>query len=332
MQDQIRAFLRHMEVNRGAARNTIAAYGADLTGFMEFAGEQRPPLAALTVSSIDRNLVEAYAADLRDRSYAPSTVARKVASLRSFCVYLEDHGVLPDDPTTELTQPRPQRPPPTTLSAGEIEELLRIVAATDTLEGKRDAAWIEVMYATGLRVTEIVSLDVGDVDLSPHTAHVRCAAPGRKPRALPLYERARAALEHYLERSRPGLLKNNVEPALFINRRGKRLTRQGLWLIARTYSRRAGIAERVSPAKAAPLVRGSQAERRSVPDRPPGNARARTQVDHAALREAAARRNPDRRQLIFAGRITPAALNHHARARPWQTRSRLRARASPTGT
>ena len=238
-----------MEVNRGAARNTIAAYGADLIGFMEFAGEQRPRPHPPAVSSIDRNLVEAYAADLRDRTYAPSTVARKVASLRSFCAYLEDHGVLADDPTTELTQPRPQRPPPITLSAGEIEELLRIVAATDTLEGKRDAAWIEVMYATGMRVTEIVSLDVGDVQLSPRTAHIHCTAPGRKPRTLPLHEHARAALEQYLDHSRPGLMKDRAEAALFINRRGKRLTRQGLWLIARTYSLRAGIAALVSPQK-----------------------------------------------------------------------------------
>ena len=247
MQEQIQAFLLHMTANRGASRNTIDAYGSDLSGFSDFALELQAGVAAPDADTINAELVSAYVEDLRGRLYAPSTVARKIASLRSFCGYLEERGTVSSNPAAHIDSPRAPRPERDPLSTEEIDQLLRIPAGTDTLEGARDAAWLELIYATGMRVTELASLNVGDVHRFPPPAYVRCAGPGKKERTIPVHERALEALAHYLNEARPKLLRNTAEPALFINRRGERLTRQGFWLIVKGYSRRAGMAERVTP-------------------------------------------------------------------------------------
>ena len=134
----------------------------------------------------------------------------------------------------------------------EVDALLRQPAQADTPEAIRDTAMLELMYATGMRVTELVSVNVESVHLEPRPGWVRCIGKGEKERTIPVYERALEAVERYLDEGRPKLLKNRPQLAMFVNRRGERLTRQGFWLILKGYARKASIEAHVTPPHAAP--------------------------------------------------------------------------------
>jgi len=168
-----------------------------------------------------------------------------VAAVKSFFKFLEDIGQISTNPAKELETPRAEKHLPATISAEDVDRLLA-APSDDTPAGLRDRAMLELLYATGLRVSELVSLNVNDVDLDEGT--VRCMGKGKKERVLPLYEKARYALYRYLEHGRPQLLgKDNRQDALFLNRRGTRLTRQGLWLIIKRYVEQIGITQNVTP-------------------------------------------------------------------------------------
>ena len=246
MHDRVQSFLHYMSAERGASRNTIDAYRNDLNGFVGFVGEQDGG-AAITPGSIDRELVTAYIAWLGDRSYAASTVARKVAALKSFCGFLLDHGDLAANPTAAIDSPRAPKPVPKPMTTQEVDVLLREPARHDTPEALRDAAMLELMYATGMRVTELVQINVESLHLAPRPGHVRCIGKGEKERTIPVHERALKAVERYLDDGRPKLLKDRPQPALFVNRRGERLTRQGFWLILKNYAGKARIETHVTP-------------------------------------------------------------------------------------
>jgi integrase/recombinase XerD len=180
------------------------------------------------------------------QEYASSTVARKVAAIRSFFHYLVERGQLEDDPTATLDSPRVRKRAPKSLSQDDMERLLSEPARTQTPKALRDRALLEVLYATGLRVTELVSLNVDDVNLA--SATVRVVRPkDQRERIVPVHQRALGPLQDYLERGRIQLLRDPQETALFLNHRGKRLTRQGLWLIVKHYVREVGIREEVTP-------------------------------------------------------------------------------------
>ncbi|MYB40992.1 MAG: site-specific tyrosine recombinase XerD [Chloroflexi bacterium] len=247
MHDRVQSFLHYMSAERGASRNTIDAYRNDLSGFVGFAGEQDGSEADLTPACIDRELVTAYIGWLGERSYAPSTIARKVAALKSFCGFLLDHGDLAANPTAAIDSPRAPKPVPKPLTTQEVDTLLRQPSTAETPEAIRDAAMLELMYATGMRVTELVSVNVDSVHLEPRPGWVRCIGKGEKERTIPVYERALEAVERYLDEGRPKLLKNRPQLALFVNRRGERLTRQGFWLILKGYASKAGIDAHVTP-------------------------------------------------------------------------------------
>lgn len=245
MQDAIHEFLEYLEAERGYSVNTLAAYQNDLGQFLVFLqqlpAEQRPASWA----NVTRDHVVQYILDMKEREYAPSTVARKVAALKSFLKYLEEAGRIPTNPAKDLETPRAEKHLPSTISAEEVDRLLA-APDTNTPTGLRDKAMLELLYATGLRVSELVSLNVQDVDLDEGT--VRCMGKGKKERILPIYDRARYALYQYLEKGRPRLVREQSgEEALFLNRRGTRLTRQGLWLIIKRYVEAVGIQENVTP-------------------------------------------------------------------------------------
>ena len=248
MHDRVQSFLHYMSAERGASRNTIDAYRNDLNGFVGFAGEQDGSAAELTPGCIDRELVTGYIGWLGERSYAASTIARKVAALKSFCGFLLDHGDLAANPD------RGDRLPPRTETGTEADDHPggRRAAAPaprwpDTPEAIRDSAMLELMYATGMRVTELVSVNVESMHLEPRPGYVRCIGKGEKERTIPVYERALEAVERYLDEGRPRLLKDRPQLALFVNRRGERLTRQGFWLILKGYARKASIETHVTP-------------------------------------------------------------------------------------
>ena len=246
MEDRVEAFLHYMGAERGSSKNTTDAYRNDLTAFVGFlrstVGDQRDPREAL-----DRAFILKYIQWLNDKQYARATVARKVAAVKSFCAFLLDSGEITTDPTSSVSSPRAPKPVPKPMSVEEVDTLLQEPLKGSSAEAARDAAMLELMYATGMRVTELVSLNVDSLHLTPPPAYVRCLGKGAKERTIPVYEHAVQALERYLEEARPVLLKNRPQTALFVNRRGERLTRQGFWLILKGYSKAAGIEGRVTP-------------------------------------------------------------------------------------
>lgn len=247
VEERVTAFLHYLSAERGSSKNTIDAYRNDLSGFAAFATSSSQNGSTPAASEIDRELINGYIANLNGRQYAKSTVARKVAALKSFCAFLLDHGDLASNPTAAIDSPRAPKPVPKPMSTQEVDALLVAVRQSETPEARRDTAMIELVYATGMRVTELVSLNLDSLHLSPRPAWVRCVGKGAKERTIPVHEQASLALEHYLEAGRPALLKNRTQTALFVNRRGERLTRQGFWLILKGYVKTAGIETHVTP-------------------------------------------------------------------------------------
>ncbi|MSQ41620.1 MAG: site-specific tyrosine recombinase XerD [Dehalococcoidia bacterium] len=253
MEERVEAFLHYMSAERGASKNTTDAYRIDLRGFRGFA-QQHGVNGARSGPAIDRGLILAYIGWLNDwrdqkddKPYAKATLARKVAAVKSFCAFLLDHGDLTSNPTAAISSPRAPKPVPKPMSTQEVDRLLREPLHHGTPEAIRDASMLELMYATGMRVTELVSLNLDSLHLYPPPAYVRCLGKGAKERTLPVYEQATLAVERYLDDARPALLKQRTQVALFVNRRGERLTRQGFWLILKNYARAAGVDERVTP-------------------------------------------------------------------------------------
>ena len=247
MQDRVDRFLHYMSAERGASMNTIDAYRNDLSGFRKFAGGRADNGRGPRAEPIDQDLIVGYIGWLNDKQYAKATVARKVAAVKSFCAFLLDHGDLSTNPTAAVSSPRAPKPVPRPMTTAQVDALLREPLRTNTPEAVRDAAMLELTYATGMRVTELVSLNLDSVHLSPRPSWVRCVGKGAKERTIPVYEQATRALERYLSDSRPLLLKNRPQAALFVNRRGERLTRQCFWLILKTYARSAEIDAHVTP-------------------------------------------------------------------------------------
>ncbi len=247
MRDRIEAFLHYMSAERGSSKNTIDAYRNDLTRFADFSMERANNGSAPPATSIDRPLITDYIVWLGERAYAPATVARKVAAVKSFCGFLLDHGDLSANPTASIDSPRAPKPVPKPMTTQQVDTLLQQPLTHGTPEAIRDASMLELMYATGMRVTELVSLNIESLHLSPRPGHVRCVGKGEKERTIPVYDRALDAVERYLDDARPLLLKNRPQVALFVNRRGERLTRQGFWLILKNYASEAGIDSRVTP-------------------------------------------------------------------------------------
>ncbi|RLT25920.1 MAG: site-specific tyrosine recombinase XerD [Chloroflexi bacterium] len=246
MQERVDAFLHYMSAERGASKNTLDAYRNDLTRFTEFTlGNGGTGTIAETVN---RDLITNYILWLRNNAeYKPATIARKVAAVKSFCAFLLDHGDLTSNPTASIDSPRAPKPVPRPMSTADVDSLLREPLRSGTPESTRDAAMLELMYATGMRVTELVSLNLDSLHLQPGPAYVRCLGKGAKERTIPVYEQAVTAVERYLDDARPVLLKDRAQTALFVNRRGERLTRQGFWLILKNYARTAGIEAHVTP-------------------------------------------------------------------------------------
>ena len=244
MQDRVDDFLHYLSAERGSSKNTTDAYRNDLTVFVKFiTGDGGVP----TPKTIDRAAVMGFIADLNQRAYAKATVARKVAAVKSFCAFLLDHGDITTNPTAQIDSPRAPKPVPKPMTTDEVDALLAEPTKFDSAEASRDAAMLELMYATGMRVTELVSLNMDSLHIDPLPAWVRCLGKGSKERTLPVAHRAIAALDSYLDEARPALLKNRPQTALFVNRRGERLTRQGFWLILKGYAKSADITGHVTP-------------------------------------------------------------------------------------
>ncbi|HYM15168.1 MAG TPA: site-specific tyrosine recombinase XerD [Dehalococcoidia bacterium] len=245
MDEHIGHFLNFMSVEKGASGNTVAAYRNDLQQFDGYLTALRGNGKPREWERAERDIIVDYLLSLRRKNYAEATVARKVAAIKSFFQYLQAEGTIRGNPAESLESPRVGRSLPKPLSVTEIDELLEQPMKRNTPEAKRDRAMLELLYATGLRVTELVSLDVDDVNMSG--PYVRCLGKGSKERTIPIHEQATAAVAEYINEGRAALVKARKENALFVNRRGERLTRQGFWLILKQYAKEAKITTPVTP-------------------------------------------------------------------------------------
>jgi integrase/recombinase XerD len=245
MRQHIEEFLNALQVEKGYSNNTIVAYRNDLGQFSEFLSVQT---GVGDWNMVRKQHLADYVTSLRhEREYASATVARKVAAAKSFFRYLVDCGSLAKDPSATLDSPKVRKYTPTAISEKDVECLLKAPTQHDTPRSLRDSALLELLYATGMRVSEVVALNVDDVDLA--SSCVRCQNKDDKyrERVIPIYPRATEALRQYLERSYAKLAQDQNEPALFLNHRGHRLTRQGLWLIIKKYVEEVGIDPSVTP-------------------------------------------------------------------------------------
>jgi integrase/recombinase XerD len=245
MQQRIEGFLSSLQTEKGYSNNTIVAYRNDLNQFASYLVSQ---LQRNSWDEVVQDDLVSYVNMLRhEREYASATIARKVAAAKSFFHHLVGRGELADNPCSELDAPKVRKYLPTSISREAVELLLQAPGNGNSARSLRDSALLEILYATGMRVSEVVALDVHDVDLANACVHCTGKASNVKMRRIPLYTRAVATLQDYVDKSRPKLLRTEEETALFLNHRGQRLTRQGLWLIIKKYVKEVGIDDSVTP-------------------------------------------------------------------------------------
>jgi integrase/recombinase XerD len=242
----ISAFLNHARVEKGLSANTIAAYSRDLAKFSRFAEKRSVPL-----ESVNRDDLVDFLGSLYRQHLDSRTVARTLASLRNLFRFAMTEEVISSDPTLNLESPKYRKSLPTFLRLEEVEQLLAQPDEKTPL-GVRDRAMIELLYSTGLRVSELTGLRVSDLDLK--TGCLRCVGKGDKERLVPVGRKALAAVQRYLEDARPTLLRarrgnSPAETGLFLNRLGGKLSRVAVWRILCQYGRRAGIRTHLSPHK-----------------------------------------------------------------------------------
>jgi integrase/recombinase XerD len=231
-------FLGSLQVERGAALNTLAAYRRDLAGFERFLTREGRDLAAVGVGDLSR-----YLAGLRRRGLGSRSVARHLSAVRGLYRFLLDSGRIRRDPTEHLDSPRPARRLPRTLSQADAAAL---VEAPDTAraDGLRDRALLELLYGSGLRASEALGLRIEDVNFA--AGYVTVTGKGDRQRLVPAGSQALGWIRTYLTTIRPRMVRRGC-PALFLNRAGGKLSRQALWDIVRRAARRAGVRARVSP-------------------------------------------------------------------------------------
>jgi integrase/recombinase XerD len=247
MQDTIQVFLDFLAAKKNYSENTIAAYRNDLTQFLHHLEEQGLNSQQLNWADVDKQAIVGYILNLKEREYTSSTVARKVAAVKSFFHYLMAEGVTEIDPTVTLDSPKVKKRLPKAISRRDIDRLLAAPANGASAKSQRDHALLELLYASGMRVTELVSLDTGDVDATAEIVRVHGKKNLTKERVISIGDRAAEAVKIYLNKGRSQLVRDPGEQALFLNHRGQRLTRQGLWLIIKHYVNEVGIAEDVTP-------------------------------------------------------------------------------------
>lgn len=243
---EVDTFLNYISVEKGFSGNTIVAYHNDLYQFVDFVTGQAPRMGKqASWSIVDRSLLLSYILNLKQRNYSSTTVARKTAAMKSLLRFLFNEGVLKSNPTENLGAPRVSKSLPKPLSTYEVRQLLEQPAKSVSREAGRDKAMLELLYASGMRVSELVSLDLEDVNLD--AGYIRCLGKGDKERIIPIHQQAVESLKTYIEKVRPGMVYGDGEKALFVNRRGSRLTRQGLWQIVKNYAREAKLGTDITP-------------------------------------------------------------------------------------
>ena len=247
MQEQVSQFLASLANQQNRSANTIVAYRNDLNQFLIYLQQYASPVMpkVRTWADVDDTILQSYADACQEQDYTSSTVARKIAAVKSLFKYLYASALITSDLADNLKPPKVEKNLPRAIRPEEILRLLGEPAKQQSPQALRDKALLEVLYATGMRVTELVNLNVADVDLLQKCIY--CGEGSKRKRTITVYDQAVQALDDYLRDGRPNLLVHSTEVALFLNHRGQRLTRQGLWLIIKRYVQQVGIKATVTP-------------------------------------------------------------------------------------
>lgn len=240
MERTLAGFIHYLAVERGLAKNTLESYQRDLRGYISFL--QKNKVASLKETSRE-NIVH-YLQFLQSCGKSKATLSRNLASIRSFYHYLYRENLVAEDPSVNMESPKLEKKLPKVLTTEEVDLLLEQPDMRQ-VTGIRDKAMLEVIYATGIRVSELMALNVSDINRE--AGFIRCTGKGSKERIIPLGSVAIRNVEYYMQHSRPKLVRHKGEEALFVNQHGKRLTRQGFWKILKKYAREAKINKEITP-------------------------------------------------------------------------------------
>ncbi len=251
VQKSIASFIGYLMSERGLSENTITAYRNDLHQFMGFLEREKP--SNQVTSDIWANItpddLKQYVLGLQKRDYSKTTLARKIASLKSLFGFLIDEGLIHENPTTNLVSPNKGTSIPKFLTEKDINTLLKNMSLDDSINAKRNLAMLELMYASGIRVSELVSLNIKDINYEE--SYIRCLGKGSKERLITIHEHAKSTLLNYMCEIRPLLASHKnaapFENALFLNNRGRRITRQGFWLIIKRCASMAQLPTNLTP-------------------------------------------------------------------------------------
>ena len=238
MEKQIKLFLEFLQNDKKVSDNTLQSYKRDIVYYHKYLESND-----LNYAKIEEEDIKNYLAHLQEIGKKPSTISRSLASIRSFYQFLVKNKKAKKDPTASIQSPKIEKKAPSVLTAQEVELLLDQPKDVD-LKGTRDKAMLEFAYATGMRVTEIISLDIEDINLEEGYA---VCHTGAKQRTIPLGSMSLKALKEYIEEARPILIKDESVKALFVNINGQRLTRQGFWKIVKYYKEQAHITKEITP-------------------------------------------------------------------------------------
>lgn len=231
-------YQRYLTDEKHASANTISSYMRDLRQFASYTGERQ-----LELTDVTEIRVSTYLDFLSGQGKSPATVSRSLASIKGFYHYLVSKGVMEENPAAHVASVKSEKKLPQVLTGKEVERLLAQPKCTD-MKGYRDKAMLELLYATGIRVTELISLNLTDVNLAGSFIH--CESKG-KERIIPLYPAAVDALAVYMQNIRPKMIADINEQALFVNMNGDRMSRQGFWKIVKSYQEKAHIDKDITP-------------------------------------------------------------------------------------
>lgn len=246
MEEDIRLFLNYLVKEKRRSKNTLDAYHNDLSQLTEYVvslGEKESP--GYVANELSEEHLTAYMLNLKEKGYAVSTVARKIAAARTFLKFMSDRGIVKKDLALKLSAPKVNKLHPEALTVSEVQRLLSETGRLPAIDAKRDRAMLELLYATGLLASELMSLNLTDIDLIG--SRITVTNQRGKSRIIPLDKRITGIIREYIETVRMKLLTNDKEKALFLNQRGDRLTRQGFWQIVQGYADSAGLSAKVTP-------------------------------------------------------------------------------------
>ena len=240
MEKLVHDFIYYLSVEKGLAANTLDSYGRDLNKYLHYLKEN----GITEFGKTGREEISRFLGVQREKGLSPASVTRNLAAVRSFYQFLLKEQIIEVNPAKELETPRAEKHLPQVISCNDVALLLE-QPECGKAAGQRDKAMLEMLYATGIRVSELVSLDINNVNIK--MGFLRCSGKGSKERMIPLGSIAIKSLQEYLKNGREKMIKNKEEKAIFLNQQGKRLTRQGFWKIIKKYSRKAGINGEITP-------------------------------------------------------------------------------------